>query len=225
MTARNGATIAVFRREVTRTLRRQQELVQPLIFFILVITLLGLAIGPDESVFSAIAPAGVWIAVLLATTLNLDAMFLDDYRTGVIEQLVLSTAPLPALVGAKIAAHWLTTACPQIAVALAVALVLGMDGGVAVALLATLLLGTPILSLVGAIASALTVGLRGGAMLIALIILPLYLPTLIFGTSAVHNARLDLPIAAELYFLGGLTVLALSLAPFGAAAALRIRLS
>ncbi len=220
-----GAASAVFRRELKRSLRRQTDLVQPLIFFVLVVTILALAIGPDEQIFAAIAPASVWIAVLLATTLNLDTLFLDDYRDGVIEQFVLSSAPLPALVAAKIAAHWLTTACPQIFMALLVSLVLGFDAPVAAALAATLVLGSPILILVGAIASALTVGLRGGAMLVALLILPLYLPTLIFGTSAIHNARLELPIAAELYFLGGLAVLAACLAPFGAAAALKIRLS
>ena len=220
-----AAALAVFRRELKRSLRRRQDLVQPLIFFVLVVTVLALAIGPDEQVFKVIAPASVWIAVLLATTLNLDTLFLDDYRDGVIEQFVLSPSALPMLVAAKIAAHWLTTACPQIFMALLVALILGFNTDVLIALAATLVLGSPVLILVGAIASALTVGLRGGAMLVALLILPLYLPTLIFGTSAIHNARLALPIAAELYFLGGLAVLAACLAPFGAAAALKIRLS
>ena len=219
------AALAVFRRELKRSVRRRQDVVQPLIFFVLVITVLALAIGPDAVIFDVIAPASVWIAVLLATTLNLDTLFLDDYRTGLIEQLALSAAALPALVAAKIAAHWVTTALPQILMALAVALVLGFDPRVLAALVATLLLGSPVLVLVGAVASALTVGLRGGAMLLALIILPLYLPTLIFGTSAIHNARLDLAFSAELYFLAGLAVLAASLAPFGAAAALKIRLS
>jgi len=219
------ASKAVMLRDLKRFIRRRQDLVQPLIFFIIVITLLGLAVGPDEQLFATIAPAGVWIAVLLATTINLDAMFLGDYNDGTMEQLVLSSASLPALVTAKIAAHWIATACPQIVIAILVATILGLDTDVVVAIGATLLLGSPILSLVGAIASALTVGLRGGAVLLALIILPLYMPTLIFGTAAVHNAALGLPIGAELYFLAGLAVLALSLAPFGAAAALRLRLS
>lgn len=221
----SGAAAAVFRRELKRSLRRQQDLVQPLIFFVLVVTILALAIGPDEQIFDVIAPASVWIAVLLATTLNLDTLFLDDYRDGVLEQFVLGAAPLPALVAAKILAHWLTTAWPQIAMAVLVAVVLGLDASVLAALAATLILGSPVLVFIGAIASALTVGLRGGAMLVALLILPLYLPTLIFGTAAIHNARLDLPVAAELYFLGGLGVLAVCLAPFGAAAALKVRLS
>ena len=214
----------VLLRDLKRFIRRRNDLVHPLVFFVIVITLLGLALGPNEQVFTVVAPAGVWIAVLLATTINLDAMFLSDYQDGTIEQLVLSPVALPILVGAKIAAHWIATASPQIVIAVIVAAVLGLDGNVIMALGATVLLGSPVLSLVGAIASALTVGLRGGALLLALIILPLYMPTLIFGTSAVHNAALGLPIDAELYFLGGLATLAASLSPFGAAAALRIRL-
>jgi len=223
--ATSAAAIAVFRRELRRALRRRQELAQPIIFFVLVITLLVIAVGPDETVFAAIAPSSVWIAVLLATTLNLDNLFLDDYRNGIIEQLALSPAALPGLVCAKVAAQWILCAGPLILTALAIALLFGAGPEVALALGASLLLGSPILSLVGAVASALTVGLRGGAMLIALIILPLYIPTLIFGTTAVHNAQLGLPAVAELYFLAGLAVMAACLAPFGAAAALRIRMS
>lgn len=219
-----SASKAVLLRDLKRLIRRRNDLVQPLIFFVIVITLLGLAVGPDEQIFAAIAPAGVWIAVLLATTINLDAMFLSDYQDGTIEQLVLSPASLPALVGAKIGAHWLATASPQIVIAVLVGAIIGLEANVVAALGATLLLGSPILSLIGAVASALTVGLRGGAVLLALIILPLYMPTLIFGTAAVHNAALGLPIDAELYFLAGLATLSASLAPFGTAAALRIRL-
>ena len=219
------ASKAVLRRDLKRSVRRSQDLAQPLVFFIIVITLLALAVGPDEQVFAAIAPAAVWIAVLLATTINLDRMFLSDYQDGTLEQLLLSPASLPSLIMAKIAAHWLTSACPQIITAAFIAMILGLKTDVVVALTVTLLLGSPILSLIGAVASALTVGLRGGALLLALIILPLYMPTLIFGTAAIHNASLGLSIAAEVYFLGGLAILAISLAPFGAAAALRVRLS
>ena len=215
---------AVLLRDLKRYLRRRQDLFQPLVFFVIVITLLALAVGPDAQIFATVAPAGVWVAVLLATTINLDAMFLSDYQDGTLEQLLLSPAALPGLVAAKIFAHWLATACPQIVIATFVATVLGIESQVVAALGATLLLGSPILSLVGAIASALTVGLRGGAMLQALIILPLYMPTLIFGSAAVHNAALELPIGAELYFLAGLAVMSASLAPVGAAAALKIRL-
>ncbi len=219
------ASKAVLRRDLKRSVRRSQDLAQPLVFFIIVITLLALAVGPDTEVFAVIAPAAVWIAVLLATTINLDRMFLTDYQDGTLEQLLLSPASLPSLVAAKIAAHWFVNACPQIITAALVALILGLKTHVMVALTVTLLLGSPILSLIGAVASALTVGLRGGALLLALITLPLYMPTLIFGTAAIHNASLGLSIAAEVYFLGGLAILAVSLAPFGAAAALRVRLS
>lgn len=212
-------------RDLKRSVRRSQDLAQPLVFFVIVITLLALAVGPDAQIFATIAPAGVWIAVLLATTINLDRMFLSDYQDGTIELLLLSPASLPALIVAKIGAHWLTSACPQILMAVLVAAVLGLDANVIMALALTLLVGSTILSLIGAVASALTVGLRGGALLLALIILPLYMPTMIFGTAAISNAALGLPIIAELYFLGGLAVLSASLAPFGAAAALRVRLS
>ena len=216
---------AMFLRDLRRSMRRSQDLAQPLVFFIIVITLLALAVGPDQQIFVRIAPAGVWIAVLLATTINLDRMFLSDFQDGTLEMLVLSSASLPALVAAKIGAHWVTNACPQILMAVLVCTLLGIKTDVIMALALTLLLGSPILSLIGAVASALTVGLRGGALLLGLIILPLYMPTLIFGTAAISHAALGLPIAAELYFLGGVAVLAASLAPFGAATTLRIRLS
>ena len=220
-----GASKAILRRDLQRSVRRSQDLAQPLVFFIIVITLLALAVGPDTKMFTAIAPAAVWIAVLLATTINLDRMFLSDFQDGTLEQLLLSPASLPALIAAKICAHWLVSACSQIITAALIAIILGLKTDVVMALTVTLLLGTPILSLIGAVASALTVGLRGGALLLALIILPLYMPTLIFGIAAIYNASLGLSIAAEVYFLGGLAVLAISLAPFGAAAALRVRLS
>ncbi len=219
------ASKAMLLRDLRRSIRRSQDLAQSLIFFVIVITLLALAIGPDDQIFTTIAPAGVWIAILLATTINLERMFLSDYQDGTIELLLLSSASLPALVAAKIGAHWLTNACPQILMAVIVGAVLGLKTDVLVALGLSLLLGSPILSLIGGVASALTVGLRGGALLLSLIILPLYMPTLIFGTAAITNAALGLPIEAELFFLSGVAVLSASLAPFGAAAALRIRLS
>ena len=220
-----GALIAVFRRDVSRLLRRQSDLVKPLIFFAIVITLFGLGYGNERVEFISIAPTAVWIAVLLATIINLDAIFLNDYQDGTIEQLVLSGNPLTGLVGAKIAAYWVTSALPQIIVAVLVALGMGVDGQVLRVLGSTLLLGSPVLCLTGAIASALTAGLVGGALLLALLVLPLYMPTLIFATSAVRNAALGLSCAAELYFLAGVAVFTVSLAPLATAAALKVRLS
>ena len=221
----NTALTAVIMRDLRRSVRRSQDFVQPLLFFVIVIALLGLAVGPDKGVFLAIAPAGVWIANLLATTINLERMFLSDYQDGTIELMILSPTPLSALVGAKISAHWLANACPQILMAVIMGAILGLNTDVLSALGLSLLLGSPVLSLVGAVASALTVGLRGGALLLSLIILPLYMPTLIFGMAAVTNAALGLSIEAELFFLAGLAFLSVTLAPLGAAAALRIRLS
>jgi len=215
---------AVVLRDLRRYVRRRQDAVQPLIFFVIIVTLFAVAVGPDAEIFAKIAPAGIWVAILLATTINLDTIFLSDYHDGTIEQLFLSPAPLPLIVGSKIFSHWCATAGPQIAISVIVAAAIGLELRVVGTLAATLLLGSPILSLFGSVSSALTIGLRGGAMLQALIILPLYMPTLIFSTSAMHNAALDLPITAEIYFLAGLAVMAASLAPFASATALRIRL-
>lgn len=219
-----GATRAVLARELTRMLRRRAQIVHPLMFFLIVVSLFPIAIGPDPVTLARIGPAMVWVAVVLSSTLTMDGIFRDDFDDGSLEQLVLSPAPLPLLVLAKAAAHWLLSAAPLVAMSVPLALMVGLDGRTVLALVLTLLLGTPVLSLVGAVGSALTVGLRSGALLLALIILPLYIPLLIFGTAATHNAALGLPIEAELYFLAGLAVLAATLAPLAAAAALRIRL-
>lgn len=218
------AAIQVFRRDLARSFRQRSQLAQPLLFFVLVVNLFPIAIGPDPALLSRLGPAIVWVAVLLASTLSLEGVFRYDYEDGSLEQLVLSRHPLPLLVGAKLLAHWLTGAAPLILLSLPVAALLGVSPPARLALLGALLLGTPVLSLVGATASALTVGLRGGALLLALLILPLYIPVLIFGASATGNAALELSCAAELYFLAGLAVLAATLTPYATAAALRIRL-
>ena len=121
-------------RDLKRHLRRRQDLVQPVVFFVIVVTLFAIAVGPDTAIFAKIAPAGVWIAVLLATTINLDTMFLSDYQDGTVEQLVLSSAPLPLLVASKIFAHWCATAGPQIAISVIVAIILGLESRVVSAL-------------------------------------------------------------------------------------------
>lgn len=218
------AARVVLKREFARVLRRRSQLVLPLLFYVIVVNLFPMAIGPDAPALARFAPAIVWVAVLLATTLTLDDIFRSDFEDGSLEQLVLSVQPLPLLLAAKVLAHWVTSAAPLILMSVPLALMLGANGATTFALITALLLGTPVLSLVGTVASALTVGLRGGAVLLALIILPLYIPVMIFGTAAARNASLGLPVAAELYFLAGLAVLALTLAPGAAAAALRVRL-
>ncbi len=218
------AARAVFVRELSRSLRRRGQLVQPLIFFALVASLFPFALGPDPTTLARLAPGIVWVSVLLATTLSLDEIFRADYEDGSLELFALSPHPLPLLVLMKWLAHWLLTAWPLIVCALPLGGLLGLAPGPCAVLALTLALGTPVLGLIGGLASALTVGLRGGALLLALLTLPLYIPILIFGAAAAQHAALGLSAVAELYFLAGLAMLALTLAPFGTAAALRARL-
>ncbi len=205
--------------------RRQAELVNPLIFFIMVVTLFPFAFGSDSELLQRITAGMIWITALLACTLSLEGIFRSDFEDGSIEQIVLSRYSLTSLVAAKITAHWILTGLPLIVVAMLVGFLLSLPVQAMQALLATLLLGTPVLSLIGAIAVALTVGLRSGGMLLSLLILPLYMPVLIFSMMAVENAMAELPITAELYFLAGILVLSATLAPVATALSLRIRLS
>lgn len=218
------AASAVLRRDVRRLLRRRSQWTQPLLFFVMASVLFPFALGQAE-ITARIAPAVVWTAVLLATTLSLEEIFRSDFDDGSLDQLALSPHPLALLLFAKSVAHWLTALLPLIAMAGGVALAFDLAPLPRRTLITTLLLGTPVFSLIGTVASALTVGLRGGALLLALIVMPLYIPVLIFGAGAVNNAALGLPSSGEHFFLAGLAVLATTLAPFAAAAGLRARLS
>lgn len=219
------AFTVILTRDIMLAFRRQAELVNPLIFFIVVVTLFPFAFGSDSELLRKITAGMIWITALLASTLSLEGIFRSDFEDGSIEQIVLSKYSLTLLVAAKITAHWLLTGLPLIVVGLLVGFILSLPGSAMQALMATLLLGTPVLSLIGAIAVALTVGLRSGGMLLSLLILPLYMPVLIFSMLAVENAMAELPIAAELYFLAGILVLSGTLAPVATAFSLRIRLS
>ena len=223
--ATTQALTAVLRRELKRFIRRRDELLQPLVFFLLVVTLVSIAVGPDQSFFARLAPAIAWVAVILALTLKLDVLFEQDYLDGTLEQLSLSTTALPILVGMKLFAHWLVVAVPQIIAALFFLTIIGAHASVTLALGSALVLGTPTLLAIGAIASALTLGLRSSGSLVAMLAIPLYLPVVIFGTTAVLNASNALPAAAELYFLAGLSTLAITLCPFATAASIRARLA
>ena len=223
--ATTQALTAVLRRELKRFIRRRDELLQPLVFFLLVVTLVSIAVGPDQSFFARLAPAIAWVAVILALTLKLDVLFEQDYLDGTLEQLSLSTTALPILVGMKLFAHWLVVAVPQIIAALFFMTIIGADASVTLALGSALVLGTPTLLAIGAIASALTLGLRSSGSLVAMLAIPLYLPVVIFGTTAALNASNALPAAAELYFLAGLSTLAITLCPFATAASIRARLA
>jgi len=214
----------IVRRDLLLALRRRSDAVQPPLFFVIVISLFPFAVGAEPSLLARIAPGIIWVAALLATLLSLDGLFRSDFDDGSLEQMLLSPQPLPVLALAKITAHWLVTGLPLILTAPLLGVLLSVPWDVMGVLLMTLALGTPVLSLIGAIGVALTVGLRRGGALLALLVLPLYVPVLIFGAQAVSSASIGLPVAGQLYVLGALLALAVSLAPLATAAALRVSL-
>jgi len=220
-----AAFLALFRRDMTLAFRHRAEMANPLLFFVIVVTLFPMGITPEARILETIAPGVIWVAALLAAMLSLDTLFRSDFDDGALEQILLSPHPAAVLVLAKVLAHWLVTGLPLILVAPLLGVLLVLPGEAMWVLVATLALGTPVLSLVGAIGTALTVGLRRGGVLLSLLVLPLYIPVLIFGSNAVGTAADGLPVVGQLYFLGALLVLSLTLAPLAIAAALRISLS
>ncbi len=215
----------LLRRDVILAYRNRAELANPPLFFILVTSLLPLGIGPDAAVLSRIAPGVVWMMALLAMLLSLDSIFRADFEDGALELLLMSPQPMAVLVLAKVTAHWLVAGLPLLACAAPLALVLYLPVGALPELLATLALGTPMLSLIGAIGVALTVGLRRGGMLVALLVVPLYVPVLIFATGAIDAAAASLPVSGQLAIMAAMLILALILAPLATAAALKIALN
>ncbi|GAB6068479.1 heme exporter protein CcmB [Methylothermus subterraneus] len=215
---------AVLHRDLTLAFRHRAELANPMLFFLLIVSLYPLGIGPQPEILRTIAPGAVWIAALLAALLSLENLFRSDFHDGTLEQLLLSPHPLPLLISAKVLAHWLVSGLPLLLLAPVVGVLLNLPARGLWALLATLALGTPLLSLIGAIGTALTVGLRRGGILLTLLVLPLYIPVLIFATQAVVAAVAGMPIAGQLYFLAALLVLGLTLVPPTLAAAVRISL-
>ncbi|MEJ7669019.1 MAG: heme exporter protein CcmB [Casimicrobiaceae bacterium] len=211
-------------RDLGLALRSRAELAVHLSFYVIVVSLFPLAATPDRDLLAAMAPAVLWVAALLAALLSLPRLFAADLLDGTLEQIALSPYPLAALVSGKIVAHWLTTGLPVVLLAPLVALQYELDSEAITVLSAGLLLGTPILSLLGAIGAALTLGVRGAGSLLALLILPLYVPVLIFGAGAVDAMRVGLGAAANLSLLGAGLLVAIVGAPFAAAAAVRIAL-
>jgi heme exporter protein B len=216
-----NALWAVFQRDLRIALRRKSDTMAALFFFVVVSALFPLGVGPEPEMLRIMAPGVIWVAALLASMLSLARMFTDDYADGTLEQLVLSAYPLPLLVTGKIAAHWLASGLLLTAISPLLALQFNLTGAGTVTLLWSLLLGTPLLSLVGAIGAALTVGVRGAAVLVAVLVLPLYVPVLIFGVGAVLAAG-DPSSSANLSLLAAMLLAGMFLAPFGVAAALRI---
>jgi len=214
----------LLKRDLTLAMRHRAEMANPLLFFILVTSLFPLGVGANPNLLQAIGPGVIWVAALLAALLSLDGIFRSDFEDGTLEQFLLSSHPVSILVLAKVLAHWLITGLPLLLVSPLLGVLLGLTGDGIRILMITLLLGTPVLSLLGAVGVALTVGLRKGGMILSLLVLPLYVPLLIFAASAVDTAAAGLPVTAHLLFIGALLILALSLSPPATAAALRISL-
>ncbi|WP_032092313.1 MULTISPECIES: heme exporter protein CcmB [Pasteurellaceae] len=214
--------IRIIAREIHIARRKQAEILNPLWFFLIVLTLFPLVIGPEPKLLAKIAPAIVWVAALLSALLSFERLFRDDFTDGSLEQLMLTALPLPLTALAKVIAHWLLTGLPLILLSPIAALLLSLEVRIWWALVLTLLIGTPILSCIGAIGVALTVGLRKGGVLLSLLVLPLFIPVLIFAASVLDAAGLNLPYNGQLAILGALLAGALTLSPFAIAAALRI---
>ncbi len=219
------AFLLLLRRDLTLALRHRAEMANPLLFFVLVTTLFPLGIGSDPQILQTVASGVIWVAALLASLLSLEGMFRSDFEDGTLEQFLLSAHPVSLLVIAKVFAHWLVTGLPLLAIAPLLGVLLMLSAQAIAVLVITLALGTPILSLIGAVGVALTVGLRRGGIILSLLVLPLYVPVLIFASSAVETAAAGIPVTAQLSILSAMLVLALSLAPLATAASLRISLS
>ncbi|WP_336778071.1 heme exporter protein CcmB [Pantoea sp. USHLN256] len=214
----------VIQRELKIAFRSGAEVINPLWFFLIVITLFPLGIGPEPQQLARIAPGIAWVAALLASLLALERLFRDDFLDGSLEQLLLLPTPLPVTVLGKVIAHWLITGLPLILLSPLAALLLSLNFAGWRAMALTLLLGTPTLSFLGAIGTGLTVGLRRGGVLLSLLVLPLSIPVLIFASAAIDAAGMGLPIGGYLAILGAMLALSATLAPFATAAALRISL-
>ncbi|MBI1208606.1 MAG: heme exporter protein CcmB [Azospirillum sp.] len=208
-------------RDLRLALRQGGDATVAVMFFVVTVVLFPFGIGPEPNILARIAPGVIWVAALLACLLSLERLFLTDYEDGSLELLALSSLPLEAVVLAKALAHWLVTGLPLIAAAPLLAVLLNMPAGGFGVLVLTLLVGTPSLSLIGAIGAALTLGARRGGVLISLLILPLYIPVLIFGAGAIDAALTGLTPRPHLLILGGLLAATLPLAPWASAAALR----
>lgn len=216
------ALVAGLRRELVIAFRHKGDLANPLIFFLMVVVFIPLGISEEPAMLARIAPGVLWVIALLATLLSLDGLFRSDFDDGSLEQLVLSPQPLGYLILTKVLVHWLVTGVPLtlLAPVLGVMLQLPMDGYLV--LILSLLVGTGSLSLIGSIGAALTVGLRKGGLLLSLVIMPFYVPVLIFGSGAVKNAIQGFAVGAELAVLLAMLLGWLMLAPFAIAGALKI---
>lgn len=215
------AFIEMVRRDLRLALRHGSDSLLVVMFFVLVAVLFPLAVGPEPGVLARIGAGVVWVAALLAALLSMDRLFQADFEDGSLDLIVTAHPPLTMLVVAKVVAHWLTTGLPLTVVAPALALIFDLDARTTGAMVLALALGTPALSLVGAIGAGLVLGARRGGVLISLLVLPLFIPVLIFGVAAVEAAATGVEMGPPLLILAALTLLAFAFAPWAAAAAVR----
>lgn len=216
---------AEFKADLTLAYRNKSALFNPLLFFIMVAVLFAFGVGPESTVLSTLSPGVIWVAALLASLLALDHLFKEDYDNGSLEQLVLSPHSSSALILAKIIVHWLVTGLPLIIISPFIGMMMHLPTQAYGTMLLSLLLGTPALSLIGAIGVGLTAGIKRSGLLLSLLVIPLFIPILIFGASAVQAATLGLSSSGQLYLLGAFSIMSLMLAPFAASAAIRISLN
>ena len=217
-----AALRCVISRDLLLSARRSSDVLTVLLFFVIVVSLFPLGIGPDPALLRTIAPGAIWVAALLASMLALQRVFAADHADGTLEQMLLGTTPLGVIVAGKVFAHWLATGLPLVLIAPILALQFDLPQELLGILTLSLALGTPVLGLIGAIGAALTLGLRGGGALLSLLVLPLYIPVLIIGAGAAEAAASGLGGHAQLLLLGAFLVVAAAFAPWVAAVALRI---
>jgi heme exporter protein B len=220
-----AAARAQARRDLALVWSRRGDAAQPLLFAVMVVALFPLALGADPQGLARIAPGVLWVAVLLSSLLTLDALYRSDVEDGSLEQLLLAPVPLGWLLAVRVAVHWATTALPLVLATPLLAQLLYLPAELLPVLMVSLLLGTPLLSLLGAVVAALTVGIRRSGMILALLALPLFLPVLVFGAGSVMAAAQGLPWSGALLMMAAGLALALVLAPLAAAAAIRIALT
>jgi heme exporter protein B len=214
--------VLVIRRDLVLAMRRRADVLTTLVFFVMVVSLFPLGVGPELAMLRKMAPGVLWVAALLASMLSLGRLFSADYLDGTLEQMMLAPQSLSMLVLGKMTAHWMVSGLPLVLMAPVLGLQFDMSIQALGVLIVGLLLGTPILSMIGAIGAALTLGLRGGGVLLSLLVLPLCIPVLIFGTGAVEAISSGLSVVSHLSLLGALLVLSLVFTPWVTAQALRI---
>ncbi len=211
-------------RDLTLAWRRRADILSTVFFFIIVVSLFPLGIGPETQLLRSIAPGVIWVAALLASMLSLNRLFANDHQDGTLEQLLLTPQPVYLVVLGKVLAHWIVSEVPLVLVAPLLGLQFDLERETLVTLLISLLVGTPVLSLIGSVGAALTLGLRGGGVLISLLVLPLYIPALIFGSGAVDASIMGTSTTPHLSLLGAFAIVSLIFSPWATAAALRISL-